>query len=57
VNPENPLFNPEIFEQMVDLKDLENHGFSAEQRNALHERTMRLFAENTALINPILKAL
>ena len=57
VNPENPLFNPEIYEQMVDMKDLEKHGFSAEQRNALHERTMKLYAENSALINPILKAL
>jgi hypothetical protein len=51
------LFNPEIYEQMVDMKDLEKHGFSAEQRNALHERTMKLYAENSALINPILKVL
>ena len=57
VNPENPLFNPEIFAQMIDLKDLENLGFGEEQRIALHEHTMRLYAENLALINPVLKAL
>ena len=57
INPENPLFNPEIYEQMVDMKDLEKFGFDEKQKDALHERTMRLYAENSALINPILKAL
>jgi hypothetical protein len=41
----------------VELKELENYGFGSEQRNALHERAMRLFAGNEALINPILKYL
>jgi hypothetical protein len=42
---------------MVDMKDLEKFGFDETQKDALHERTMRLYAENSALINPILKAL
>lgn len=54
-NPENPLFNPEIYDPMVELDKLE--WFSKDAREWLHERTMRLFAGNKALINPILKAL
>ena len=56
-NPENPLFNPEIYSPMVDLKELENLGFDKKAKNKLHERAMRLFANNEALINPIKKAL
>lgn len=56
-NPENPLFNPEIYNPMIDLKDLESHGFSADQRNKLHQRAMENFAQNPVLIAPILKAL
>jgi len=56
-NPENPLFNPEIYSPMVDLKELENLGFDKKAKNKLHERAMRLFANNEALINPIKKVL
>jgi hypothetical protein len=42
---------------MVDLKDLEGYGFSAEQRNKLHQRAMENFVKNETLIAPILKAL
>ena len=54
-NPENPLFNPEIYDPMVDLKELEGLGFDEKSKNTLHERAMKLFADNDALINPILK--
>jgi hypothetical protein len=57
VNPENPLFNPDIYAQTVDLKALEDLWFDATQREALHKHTMELFANNPVLINPILKAL
>lgn len=58
-NPENPLFNPEIYEDMVDfshtsIKDIE--GLS-EAKNTIHKRAMEQFAKNDALINPILKVL
>ena len=56
-NPENPLFNPEIYSSVVDLKSLENLGFDEQKKNALHERAMRLFAGNEALRSPFLKAL
>jgi hypothetical protein len=42
---------------MVDLNALENLGFSAEQRNLLHQRAMENVANNTVLITPILKYL
>jgi hypothetical protein len=42
---------------MVDLKELENLGFDKKAKNKLHERAMRLFANNEALINPIKKVL
>ena len=54
-NPENPLFNPEIYNPMVNLDELK--GFSPEQKNTLYERAMKLFATNKVLIAPILKAL
>ncbi len=56
-NPENPLFNPQIYDPMVDLNALEGFGFSADQRNALHKRAMENVANNTVLITPILKYL
>ena len=56
-NPENPLFNPEIYDPMVDLAELEKYGFSESDRSVLQERAMRLFAGNKALLNPILKYL
>lgn len=56
-NPENPLFNPEIYNPMVEMKDLEKYGFGAEQRNALQKHAMKLFAGNEVLRNPILKYL
>ena len=51
--PENPLFDPEIYEPMVNLDSLD--WFNVEARNGLHKRAMSLFAKNPALINPILK--
>ena len=51
--PENPLFDPEIYEPMVNLDNLE--WFDENVRNGLHKRAMSLFAKNLALINPILK--
>ena len=56
-NPENPLFNPEIYEKTVDLNDLDKSIFSEADRKVLHERAMRNFVSNSALITPILKAL
>ena len=54
-NPENPLFNPEIYDPMVELDKLE--WFSTDAREGLHKRAMKMFAENPALINPVLKLL
>jgi hypothetical protein len=51
------LFNPEIYNPMVEMEDLAKHGFGAEQRKALQERAMNLFANNEALRAPILKYL
>lgn len=57
-NPENPLFNPDIYNPMVDLDELEKtKKFTKDQRDALHERAMTLFATKTALIAPILTTL
>ena len=57
-NPENPLFNPEIYNPEVDLNDLErNFWFTPEARKGLHKRAMWLFAKNPALINPALESL
>lgn len=56
-DPENPLFNPQVYDPMVDLKALEAHGFTADQRNALHERAMNKFATNPVLYTPILRSL
>lgn len=56
-NPENPLFNPEIYDPMIDLEDLKDYGFKEEDRKALQEHTMRLFASNEILRNPIFKRL
>ena len=53
-NPENPLFNPEIYDPMVELDKLE--WFSKDAKEWLHKRAMSLFAKNPALVNPILKA-
>ena len=53
-NPENPLFNPEIYNPMVNLDELE--WFSKDAKDGLHKRAMSLFAKNPALINPVLQA-
>jgi hypothetical protein len=44
---------------MVDLDALSDpkYGFDESAKNALHERAMRLFANNPVLIDPILKYL
>lgn len=52
-NPENPLFNPEIYEIGKDgLK-----WFDPKKKEKLHEHAMRLFADNPHLIGPILEKL
>ena len=56
-NPENPLFNPEIYDKAVDLDKLDKNIFTESQKDQLHERAMKLFATNKTLIAPILKAL
>ena len=56
-NPENPLFNPEIYEQTVKLEELEAEWFSKENREALHKHAMELYVNNPVLINPIKTAL
>ena len=56
-NPENPLFDPQIYDPAVDLNKLEEYGFNHTTRESLHQRAMGLFAKNPALVNPILKRL
>ena len=55
-NPENPLFNPEIYDPVVKLDQLNQEKFTQEAKEGLHKRAMTLFAKNPALVNPILKA-
>ncbi len=57
-NPENPLFDPEIYDPMVDLDKLvSEYQFPQESKNLLHKRAMENLASNKVLIAPILRAL
>lgn len=56
-NPENPLFNPEIYNPMVDLDKLDKGIFTDTARQGLHKRAMKMFAENPALVKPALNQL
>ena len=57
-NPENPLFDPEIYDPMVDLDTLvREYGFTQGDKDLLHKRAMENFANNKVLIAPILKVL
>jgi hypothetical protein len=52
-NPENPLLNPEIYEQDVTL---DNEIFTEKDSKVLHRRAIENFISQSALFNPIKKA-
>ena len=57
-DPERPLFNPEIYQEMMDLNSSEFQSEALKNaKNTIHKRAMEKFANNKALINPIKKAL
>lgn len=54
-NPENPLFNPEAYANVVDAIELEKYWLTPDAREWLHKRNMESFAKNPALVNPVLE--
>lgn len=54
-NPENPLLNPEIYTDMIDLNQLNKNKFSEKNREDLHKHAIEMFVKNSALFEPIKK--
>ena len=57
-NPENPLFDPEIYEQTIDLTDdVDSEYFTQADKDTLHRRAIENFITKPALFEPVKKVL